>query len=680
MRRTLVASVLVRRSRWLAAIATAVCLVVTLPVAQSAAATPANPGSASAPQLVPKPVSVSTGSGSYLLTPWTRIIVAAQSAAALPVAQDLAGYLRPATGYPLPVVTGNPGHGDIELVLGTAGTLAADTTGEGYQLDTTTHGVVLEASTPHGLYNGVQTLRQLLPPWIASPTARPGPWTIPVTRITDFPRYTYRGLMLDIGRHYESPAAVQQLVDQAAAYKINVLHLHLSDDQGFRIAINGFPNLSTIGGQGSAGTGGRTMDPGGYWTQADYKAVVAYAAAHFMTVIPEVDTPGHNNAIIMAEYNDTTNPLLNGHPQDINCGKNNPPVWNYTTDVGYSALCPTSQNAWTILTAIISQLSAISPSPYYSLGGDEVPSTVLNQAQYAALINKEAGIVQSQDKIVMGWADIAGPGSNLAGPSVAEYWQPASGSSPGTATATEAVQRGMKLVMAPANHTYVDQKYVYGSAGNVPPTLGLHWACPSGCDVDQFYNWDPSSLVTGVTDSNVMGVEGSVWSETLVNVSNVDYMMFPRLLAVAEIGWSPKADRTSTSSPAYTDFLTRLAGQGARLLAAGTNFFPSTEVPWRLDLSPAVVSTTGQVSGTVATLAAPGFAPSAVTAAINWGDGTSTSGGSVAGTASTDSTVNGLYTVGGQHSYAHAGGYFATVTVSAPGTTPTTAHFVVFVR
>src|SRR5215472_11048094 len=352
-----------RRSRR-TALRGAACLAASLSLALTAQITrfatasadiaPAN----SMPQLIPKPVSITAGPGSFTLAATARIAVPSASQAALPVAQDLAAYLRPATGYSLPVVTGSPQSGDIELILGDPGTLHGDPDGEGYQLDTTTSGVTLEAITTHGLYNGVQTIRQLLPAWITSSSVQPGPWTMPVVQITDYPRYTYRGLMLDIARHYETPAAVEQLIEQAAAYKINTLHLHLSDDQGFRIVINGFPNLTTIGGQGSVGTGGRTMDPGGFWTQADYQAVVADAAAHFMTVVPEVDSPGHNNAIIMSEYNDTANPLLDGHPQDINCSANNPPVWDYTQDVGYSAMCPASTNTSTITTAIIDQLTA----------------------------------------------------------------------------------------------------------------------------------------------------------------------------------------------------------------------------------------------------------------------------------------------------------------------------------
>ncbi len=399
---------------------------------------------------------------------------------------------------------------------------------------------------------------------------------------------------------------------------------------------------------------------------------MAYAAAHFVTVMPEVDTPGHNNAIIMSEYNDTSNPLLNGHPQDINCSANNPPQWNFTGDVGYSALCPESDNTWTILTAIISQLTAMSSGQYYDLGGDEVPSTLLTQDRYAALVNREGGIVNSHGKTVMGWAEISGAGVTLPAGSVAEYWNPASGSDPGTETGTNAVAKGMKVVMAPANHAYLDQKYAPG----VPPTLGLTWACNNGCDVDQFYNWDPGSYVTGVTDANVIGVEGAMWGETVVNSSNIEYMVFPRLPALAELGWSPKVERTAASA-AYQDFLTRLAAQGARWQAAGVNFYPTPEVPWRLDLAPGSPTVAGnEVSGTLAALAAPGYSTDKISVTIDWGDGSSNPG-ILSGTAATPLTVNGLYSVVSDHTYAHHGSHDITVTASASDTPSVTVHLTV---
>ena len=653
----------------LLALSGAVALVVA--AAPSAYAAPTAAAQSAVPQVVPKPVSAVGGVGQFTLTTRSRIV--AGSAAAAPIAADLAAYLRPATGYPLPVVTGSPRAGDITLRLGNPAALRADATGEGYLLEASPPGVVLTAATPHGLFDAVQTVRQLLPPWIESSAPEPGPWTIRSVRIVDYPRYAYRGVMLDIARHYQTPSAVMRLIDQASAYKVNTLHLHVSDDQGFRIVIDGFPNLTAIGAQGSVGTGGRTMDPGGFWTQADYRNVVAHATAHFMTVVPEVDSPGHNNAIIMSEYGDTANPLLNGHPEDINCSANNPPMWNFSMDVGYSAMCPESENTWTIYTAIVDQLAAMSTSRYYHLGGDEVPPSLLSQARYASFINTEAPIVHAQGKTVMGWAEVAGAGTNPGAGSVAEYWNPASGSDPDTITAHEAVAKDMKLVMAPASHAYLDQKYLAGPAGTVPPTLGLSWACNKGCDVEQFYNWDPGSYVTGVGDQNVIGLEGAMWGETVVNLSNVDYMVFPRLIALAEVGWSPKVERSATS-PAYQDFLTRLAAQGARLTLAGTNFYPTPEVPWRLDIAAAQPAVSGgQVAGPVASLAAPGFPASSITTSIEWGDGTSTAG-AVTGVAATPTTVNGLYTISGTHAYQHPGDFMVTITASAPGAQTVVAH------
>jgi hexosaminidase len=665
-------------------------------VALTAPSAVARPAAAAAPAIdvVPKPVSATTGTGQFTLGPGSRILAApgaaAATAAELSVAVDLAAYLRPATGYKLPTGVGSPAAGDIVLQLGDPGSIPSAGQAEGYQLTTTTSGATIEAPTVHGLYDGIQTFRQLLPPWIGSATAAAGPWRTPVVSITDYPRYQYRGVLLDIARHYEPPSAVEQLIDQAAAYKIDVLHLHLSDDQGFRLVINGFPRLTSIGGAGSVGTGGRSQDPGGFWTQAQYRAVVAYAAAHFVTVVPEVDSPGHNNAIIMSEYGDTGNPALPADPHGINCGQDNPPQWDYTEDVGYSALCPDSPDTWAIMTAIIGQLTALSPGPYYDLGGDEVSSTLLSAAKYAQFINTEAPIVTRTGKTVMGWADIAGSGTTPPAGSVAEYWQPASGSQPGTETGREAVAKNMKVVMAPADHTYLDQKYVVTATSSVPASLGMNWACPAGCDVSSAYNWDPGSFVTGVTDKNVIGVEGDMWGETVATMSNADYMVFPRLLALAEVAWSPSVQRTA-GSPAYKDFLQRLAAQGNRLQISAVNFYPSAQVSWQLAAEGATLTarSSGQVSGTLATLSAPGFPTSALTmcdgslgigCTIDWGDGSATTTGDVTGTNATDTTVNSLYKISGTHTYAKPGTYHGTVQLSAGNATPVTADFTVTVR
>ncbi|MET3806327.1 hexosaminidase [Nakamurella sp. UYEF19] len=625
--------------------------------------------STSAPAIssvVPKPVTSVPGTGVFTLAKGSRIV--ATQSATTSVARSLGADLRPSTGFALPVVSGPARNGDITLSLGAVPGLSADQQAEGYRVEVTTHGVLLQAKTTHGLFNAVQTLRQLLPSWIDSPTRRSGPWTISSTRITDYPRYAYRGIMLDIARHFESPAVAEELIDQASAYKINTFHLHLSDDQGFRIVINGFPRLTSIGAKGAVGTDGRTVDPGGFWTQAQYRSFVAYAAAHFMTVIPEVDSPGHTNAIINAEFGDTANPYLDGHPADINCSTNHPPVWNYTGDVGYSALCPESANTWTLLTAIVQQLGAMSSSRYYDLGGDETPSTTLAENRYAALVNREARIVKATGKTAMGWAEISGPGTTLAPGSVAEYWNPASGSDPDTVSATDAVKKHMKIVMAPATHAYLDQRYTE----TVPAVLGQTWACEKGCDIDQFYNWDPSTYVTGVTDHDVIGVEGAMWTETIRNLSEIDYLVMPRLLALAELAWSPKVTRT-VKSPAYQYFLGRLGAQGDRLQAAGVNFYPTPEVRWRLDLTAgaATLDRTRTVQGPLATVAAPGRTTDTLTVKINWGDGHS-SPGTLSGDPAVNTSINGLYAVQGDHTYSGAESHRVTITVSAPGTATVT--------
>src|SRR3954452_18694371 len=272
-----------RRVLSLAAAAVSVAGLTTAALPSAAAA----PASAPASAVVPKPVTTLTGQGTFRLTRNAHIVATGRARA---VATKLAGYLAPATGYRLPIRGGAVHKGDIELLLADPGTLGSDPLHEGYQLSVAKNHVTLVAPRAHGLFDGVQTIRQLLPGRIASRTHQSGPWTMPAGSITDYPRYGYRGFMIDIARRYRTPVQVTKVVDIASSYKINVLHLRLSDDQGFRVVMKGFPRLTAIGGQGAVGTQCRTMDPGGYWTQAEYRSVVAYARSHFMTVVPEVDS------------------------------------------------------------------------------------------------------------------------------------------------------------------------------------------------------------------------------------------------------------------------------------------------------------------------------------------------------------------------------------------------------
>jgi hexosaminidase len=655
-------------------VALVVTLVIQTAVLTAQAPTPAlaDTAPAGAPQIVPVPVDMVAVPGeTFVVGPSTRIVVAPGAADTRPVADDLAAIMRRSTGYPLAVSAATPQPGDIALSL----VDAADLGDEGYRLEVSGTGVQIDAARPAGLFYGVQTLRQLLPPWIESPTVRPGPWTVPGVRITDTPRYEYRGVMLDIARHYQAPDVVKRLIDRASAYKVNVLHLHVSDDQGFRIAIDGRPELTTIGSQFSIDN-----DPGGFWTQAEYVDVVNYAAAHFMTVVPEVDTPGHTNAIVMSYAGPEADPVL----PDVNCTNRTPPQWNLTTAVGYSAMCPESPNTWAILTDIITQLSAMTPGPYYHLGGDEVPASILSSARYVGFVDQEAQIVTARDKVVMGWAEISQANFGQPGspPAVAQFWNNGNPAGSGGDTARRAVQKGMKVVMSPANHTYLDMQQFVGSP------LGLSWA--GRLDVSHFYNWsgtssDPGSYIpartTGggvtlpaVTDANILGVEAPIWSETLRTVEDIEFQAFPRLPATAEIGWSPRnhPERNLAS------FVGRLAGHGVRWQLQGQNFYPSPQVPWRVDVAaPDIATDQRTVAGEIASVATPGAALDQVSATVDWGDGTTTPA-TLSGTAGTSKSVNGIYAATASHTYGRDGVYQATITATRPGGS-TTAHFTVVV-
>jgi hexosaminidase len=665
------------RGRAVSALTIGALLAASLTGALASSAVHADTASTSpaSPQIAPLPVSMSTtAEDSFTLGSGARIVV--DNASAVGIADQLAAVLRPSTGYALPVSQASTATGDISLVLGDPGVPAA----EGYKLDVTRSGIKIIAANGHGLFNGVQTLRQLFPVWVESKTPQPATWTVLGVQISDYPRYDYRGAMLDIGRHYEPVSVVKTYIDEIAAYKVNMLHLHLSDDQGFRIAINGRPELTDIGGQYSGGTskaadGTTNADPGGYWTQADYVDVVNYAASRFVTVVPEIDSPGHNNATIMSYASAEAQAYKGGSIYDpsINCSNKKPPVWNLSNAVNYSALCPDSPLTWQITKDIIEQLSALTPGPYFHMGGDEVSRALLAATQYQDFITRESKIVKAQGKIAMGWNEIgeAPFGSDPEMPQgVVQYW----GTSPigsGGDSARTAVQKGMKIVMSPANKTYLDMKYTSSTP------LGTTWACT--CDNDVFYNWEPSTLIPArtvsggtlpaVTDANIIGVEAPLWTETIKNLAQIEFMAFPRLTAIAEIGWSPKAgpdhpDRTLAS------FKMRDAVQGGRWQARNQNFYASANVPWGLDLvaGDKSLSDQNEIAGPVATLAAPGKAIGALSASIEWGDGTS-SAGTLSGREATNQTVNGLYTISGSHTYSGAGLYEAKVTASSGNTT-----------
>jgi hexosaminidase len=492
--------------------------------------------------VIPKPVSIERSGGEpFALTSDTRIVVEQGSREAAGVGNYLARLLRRSTGYSLPVRSGDSSGGEPAIFLELD--RSPQSGDEGYRLRVSRTDVRLEAATGAGLFHGVQTLRQLLPAKVESSSVQPGPWTVPRMRVADRPRFAWRGAHLDVSRHFFSVDEVKRYIDLISQYKVNVLHLHLSDDQGWRIVIDSWPRLATIGGSTEVGGG-----PGGFYTKRDYREIVHYAADRYLTVVPEIDTPGHTNAAL-ASY------------ADLNCSGVAPPLYT-GTDVGFSSLCVDKEITYQFLDDVVRELADLTPGSYLHLGGDEAHETT--QEDYLSFLDRLQPIVARHGKQMIGWEEIVQ--APLRPGTLAQHWSPATGSEPGTELARQAVAQGVKLVMSPANHAYLDMKY------DPSTPLGLSWA--GFVEARDSYEWDPATLVDGVGEQNVIGVESALWSETLEDIDDIEFMAFPRLPGLAEIGWSPRQGR------GWDEYRVRLAAQGPRWEAQGVDFYRSPQVQW----------------------------------------------------------------------------------------------------
>lgn len=504
-----------------------------------AAQSPANaksPTDLSKSDIIPKPVSVTATGEAFILKSGTKIFVRGQLADLKQIGQFLADRLKRPTGFSLDVVTTDkvPGSGNIYISLNS---IPVEKLGdEGYELNITKKLLVLSANSPAGLFRGVQTIRQLLPANIEMATLQKGPWEIATGTITDFPAYSYRGAMLDVSRHFFGVDDVKRMIDFLAYYKMDALHLHLSDDQGWRIEIKSWPELTNHGSTTQVGGG-----KGGFFTQAQYSDIVNYAKERYITIVPEIDMPGHTNAALSsyAELN------CNGKATELYTG----------IEVGFSTFCTTLEVTYKFIDDVVRELAAITPGPYIHIGGDESHST--KREDYIPFINRVQDIVFSHGKKVLGWDDIAI--STLKPNAIAQHWA-------SVKNANLAVAQGAKILMSPAIKAYMDMQYDKTSP------LGLHWA--AYIEVDSAYKWDPATFIPGVTKENIIGVEAALWTETLTNIDQIEYMVFPRFPGYAEIGWTPSADRN------WDEYKVRLGRQGERFKAMGIDFYPSKLVPW----------------------------------------------------------------------------------------------------
>ena len=472
--------------------------------------------------MIPLPVEMTPRRGDdFRVSPRTVIRV---EPGAEQVGAYLAGLLR------LPVVASGRHGSEIALLLHGAGERVG---AAGYRLDTGHQGVTIRANTPAGLFAGVQTLRQLLP---AEP--REG-WVVPGGEIVDYPRFAYRGAMLDLARHFHTPGEVKRFIDQIAQYKFNYLHLHLTDDQGWRIQIDSWPELTARG--GGPGTGVDGAGPG-YLTKAEYADLTAYAAARHITVVPEVDMPGHTNAALATFA-------------ELNCdGVAVPPRTDAT--VGYSSLCIGSEITYRFLADVIGELAAMTPGPFLHIGGDEAHAT--SAEDYRTFLARVFPLVAAHGKRVIGWHEIAT--AEPPADAVMQFW----GTTPDSPTVAAAAARGAKVIMSPSNRAYLDMKY------DPQTPLGLDWA--GHIEVRDAYDWDPATAVAGVGEGQVLGVEAPLWSETLRTGEHIDFLAFPRLPAIAELGWSARGSQD------WESFRARLAGHAERWERQGIDYYRSPQV------------------------------------------------------------------------------------------------------
>lgn len=533
------------RTRWvLAAVAAAAVAVAGTAVLGAVVAPPRPPAIA----VVPQPVEVLGVRGEdFRLGPDARIVIDADPAEAGAVAQQLADLLRPATGFALPIVRATAEPGDVSLVI--AEDEAPDGhVAEGYRLRADETGVRIGAATAAGLANGMQTLRQLLPATVERGQLLPEPLEVVAVEITDYPRFAYRGAMLDVARHFFSVEEVERFIDEIAMLKVNTLHLHLANDQGWRIEIEGWPLLTEVGGRYEVDAG-----PGGFYTQEEFAGLVDYASERNVTIVPEANMPGHAHAALTA-YAELTCDGIVRQPHTLAAG-------------GGSSLCPTSLDAERLAADVIEQLAALAPGPYLHLGGDEVSG--YTEEEYAYFMELTAAVAHEAGKTVIGWQEL-GASDALPIGTIGHYWGPTDPNELGIELTRSFLDQGGAILMSPPDVAYLDQVYPDDDR------LGLDWAGPT--DVEDAYGWDPARVFDGVGDDQVLGVEGPLWTETAASIEDVEFLAFPRLGALAEIGWSPApadgADRD------FDEFGPRLVTFLERFEELGVEFHRSGDLPW----------------------------------------------------------------------------------------------------
>jgi hexosaminidase len=544
-----------------------------------------------APALIPLPQTViQTNSGFFTLCP-PQVIPGAPAPSPTPILVDGAGRetaeflattLFKSTGYRFQISTNSGQFAVPQAILLTTNSALTNLGTEGYELTIATNSVVIRGPTAAGLFYGVQTLLQLLPPEIYS--ARPAtgvPWTAPCIYIQDWPRFSWRGWMLDSVRHFFNKDEVKQFIDTMAMHKLNMFHWHLDDDSGWRIEIKSWPLLTQVGAwrtnimfglnpRATSAWDDSGTNYGGFYTQADIREIVAYAAQRHITIVPEIEMPGHSTASLAA------------YPQ-FSCGCptcfNNPHSLNVTSYVG-GVFCPARPETISFLHDVLTEVMDLFPGAYIHIGGDEVDFRnwsrhSLDQAltnslglssmqQYQSYFTQNiANWIKSQGRTMIGWSEIMN-GGTVTNAALMD-WEPTGTPARGIQAATNQ----QYVVMTPSAICYIN-KYENGSDiwSNEPP------AQSGVIPLSGIYSFEPIPATLPAAYTNyILGAQGNSWTEYIPSLLNMEFKMFPRLSALAEVNW------TYPSLKNYTDFTNRLVIHNQRLANGSVNFNPLATPP-----------------------------------------------------------------------------------------------------
>jgi hexosaminidase len=536
--------------------------------------------------IVPAPRHLDARPGEFRLDRETRIVLSGAEGEELrALAELLAAPLRAASGLPLPVVLEPmadkaPNAIAIRLARG-----APSAEREGYRLVVTARGATLSAASPAGLINGLQTVRQLLPPEVergvralspwgkgagtASASLVPARWVIPAVEIEDAPRFRYRGILLDVGRYFYPPEFLAKLVDLLALYKFNTLQLHLTDDQGWRLEIKKYPRLTEVGAWRKETMVGQNFEPyigdgkphGGFYTQEQMRDLVTYAAARNVTIVPEIEMPGHSGAALAA-YPELS---CTGGPFEVST------KWGIHEDV----FCP-SERTFAFLEDVLTEVMQLFPSEYIHIGGDEVPKTRWQGSPVAQEVIRREGLAKEEElqsyfirrierflrghgRKLIGWDEILEGG--LAPEATVMSWR-------GTEGGIEAARQRHDVIMTPGSHAYLD--HYQGDPATEPLAIG------GFLPLDSVYAFEPvPAELTPEEANHVLGAQGNLWTEYIATPAHAEYMLFPRMLALAEVVWSPQEARN------WDGFVARLPAHFARLDTLGTGYrVPEPVGPW----------------------------------------------------------------------------------------------------